>query len=59
MLHVEDALAAEDFTPDVLSMVSVQDLCDMTGAVKGRVLKLQRFAEKWCAGLEKKRRARA
>lgn len=32
MLCHEDALAAEDFTPDVLSMVSVKDLCDLTGA---------------------------
>lgn len=55
LLQHEEALAAEDYTPDVLSLVSVNDLCDLTGAVKGRVLKLQRFAAKWCAVLEKKK----
>lgn len=55
LLQYEDALATEDFTPDILSMVAVKDLCELTGAVKGRMLKLQRFADKWTAALEKKR----
>lgn len=58
LLHIEDTLAADDYTPDVLSMVSAKELSDVTGVAKGRILKLQRFAEKWSALLEKKRRYR-
>lgn len=58
LLEYEDALVAEDFTPDILSMVAIKDLCEVTGAVKGRMLKLQRFAEKWSAALEKRKSRR-
>lgn len=58
LLHIEDALAAEDYTPDVLSMVTAKELSEVTGVTKGRVLKLQRFTEKWCAVLEKKKKYR-
>lgn len=58
LLHIEDTLAADDYTPDVLAMVSAKELSEVTGVAKGRVLKLQRFAEKWSALLEKKKRYR-
>ncbi|KAL6303693.1 hypothetical protein BKA93DRAFT_817976 [Sparassis latifolia] len=51
----ENDLLVLEFTPDVISEVSCARLCEVTGAVEGKVVKLQTFCKGWSARLEKKR----
>jgi hypothetical protein len=51
----EDALLALKLTPDIIPLVPVDRLCSVTGAVKGRIRKLQVFCSQWEACLKDKR----
>lgn len=55
-LAFEDSLSKLDLTPDIIGDVPVERLCEITGAVEGKVRKLQRFCSDWIARLEEKRR---
>lgn len=55
MTASEDALMALDLTPDIIPSVPVDRLTKVTGAVEGRVLKLQAFCTEWQACLEAKK----
>ncbi|KAJ7831762.1 hypothetical protein B0H14DRAFT_2365025 [Mycena olivaceomarginata] len=55
MMASEDALLALDLTPDIIPSVPVNRLSKLTGAVEGRVLKLQAFCTEWQARLDAKK----
>ena len=38
-----DELAAKDYTPDIIPEISIPDLCAITGAVEGQVVKFKIF----------------
>ncbi|KII87546.1 hypothetical protein PLICRDRAFT_163749 [Plicaturopsis crispa FD-325 SS-3] len=52
----EEALAALDFTPDIVSEVPLAHLSEVLGAVQGRTLKFRRFCQEWTERLVEKRR---
>jgi hypothetical protein len=51
-----DALKELELTPDIVADVPVVRLCEVMGAVEGRVRKFQVFCKEWNARLEDKRR---
>lgn len=55
LLSYEEAMIAEDFTPNIIPTVDIKDLCQVTGSVKGCMYKLHEFAHKWSSLLEEKR----
>ena len=55
----EHQLALLEYTPDILPDVPLDRLKEVTGAVDGRVLKLQAFAREWNERQAQKRRAQA
>jgi hypothetical protein len=55
MTACEDALLALKLTPDIIPLVPVDRLCSVTGAVEGRIRKLQVFCSQWEARLKDKR----
>ncbi len=57
LLACESQLAALDFTPDILPVVKVSQLKEVTGATDGKVIKMQLFAKEWTKRQEEKRRA--
>ncbi|KAJ7831897.1 hypothetical protein B0H13DRAFT_2240520 [Mycena leptocephala] len=59
MTASEDALMALDLTPDIIPSIPVDRLTKVTGAVEGRVLKLQAFCTEWQARLEAKKNRQA
>ncbi|TBU25376.1 hypothetical protein BD311DRAFT_669763, partial [Dichomitus squalens] len=54
LLDAEPALSRLDLTPDIMNKVPVGRLCEVTGAVEGRVHKLQAFCEEWVGCVEVK-----
>ncbi|KAL1947169.1 hypothetical protein VTO73DRAFT_14130 [Trametes versicolor] len=52
----EAALADLELTPDIINEVPVARLCDILGAVEGRVRKFQLFCKEWVARVEDKKR---
>jgi len=52
----EAALMELELTPDIVSEVPVARLCEVMGAVEGRVRKFQIFCREWSARLEDKKR---
>ncbi|KAI0794060.1 hypothetical protein C8Q74DRAFT_1365587 [Fomes fomentarius] len=57
LLACESQLAALDFTPDILPVVEVSQLKEVTGATDGKLIKMQLFAKEWTKRQEEKRRA--
>jgi hypothetical protein len=51
----ENALAALELTPDILSDVPVARLGEVTGVVEGKLWKLQAFCKEWSKRQEVKR----
>lgn len=47
----EDPLMVLELTPDIIPEVSVVRLCEVTGVVEGRVMKLQSYCRDWNAHL--------
>jgi hypothetical protein len=47
----EDSLMVLELTPDILPDVPVVRLCEVTGAVEGRIRKLQSYCKDWYAHL--------
>lgn len=58
LLSCETELIALDLTPDILPNVPLARLIEITGAVEGKLLKLQVFAKEWFLRQEAKRCAR-
>ena len=56
LLASQDALKELELTPDIVADVPVARLCEVMGAVEGRVRKFQVFCKEWNARLEDKRR---
>lgn len=52
----EMALMELELTPDIMNEVPVARLCDVLGAVEGRVRKFQLFCKEWVARVEDKKR---
>ena len=52
----EAALMELELTSDIVSEVPVARLCEVMGAVEGRVWKFQIFCREWSARLEDKKR---
>lgn len=52
----EAALMELELTPDIVSEVPVGRLCEVMGAIEGRVRKFQVFCREWSARLEDKKR---
>ncbi|RDX47813.1 hypothetical protein OH76DRAFT_1419438 [Lentinus brumalis] len=57
LLSCEAALTAQDFTPDILPDVALARLVEVTGAVEGRLMKMQQFAKDWVARQQEKCKA--
>lgn len=51
----KDILLSLDLTPDILPDVPVTRLCQITGAVEGRIMKFQAFCKAWNARNDEKR----
>ncbi|KAE9399508.1 hypothetical protein BT96DRAFT_761906, partial [Gymnopus androsaceus JB14] len=51
----ENALAALDFSLDVIANVPIQRLCEVTNLIEGRARKLQLFCRSWSTALDQKR----
>jgi hypothetical protein len=51
----EDALLSLELTPDIIPLVPVEQLCSVTGAIEGRIRKLQLFCTEWEVCLQEKR----
>ena len=51
LLSYEEAMIAEDFTPNIIPTVDIKDLCQVTGFIKGHIYKLCEFAHKWLLSL--------
>jgi len=47
----EDSLMVLELTPDIIPDVPVVRLCEVTGAVEGRIRKLQSYCKDWYAHL--------
>jgi hypothetical protein len=56
LLSSESALAKLDLTPDIVPIVPVTRLCEVTSAVEGQIWKLQAFCREWSDRLEEKKR---
>ncbi|CDO75078.1 hypothetical protein BN946_scf185010.g3 [Trametes cinnabarina] len=56
LLEAEPALAALELTPDIIHEVPALRLCDVIGAVEGRIRKFQLFCKDWTVEVEEKRR---
>lgn len=52
----EAALMELELTPDIVSEVPVARLCEVMGAIEGRVRKFQVFCREWSARLEDKKK---
>jgi hypothetical protein len=52
----ETALMELELTPDIVTEVPVARLCEVMGAIEGRVRKFQVFCREWSARLEDKKR---
>jgi hypothetical protein len=55
LLASQDALKELELTPDIVADVPIARLCEVMGAVEGRVHKFQVFCKEWNARLEDKR----
>lgn len=51
----ELALKNLDLTPDIIPLVAVARLCEITGCIEGQAIKFQLFAKSWYSRLEEKR----
>ena len=54
LLSYKEAMIVEDFIPDIIPIVDIKDLCQVTESVKGCMYKLCEFAHKWLTLLEEK-----
>lgn len=55
LTELEVPLMELEMTPDIIPEVPASRLCDITGAVEGRVRKFQMYCRTWQVRLEAKR----
>lgn len=53
-----DALAALDFSPEVIASLPIQRLCEVTNLNEGRAHKLRLFCKSWSTAQDQKRARR-